>query len=156
MCIVTLSEVLKARPLLVLGMGNPLRGDDAIGHLLAEKLESLNIEGFQAHAVGTAAENSMRWIRETAGGTVLLMDAVCDETLEEGSWAFYPSERLDSVCHSTHSIPLSMLIAYWQKEVPGLRVHFLGISIRSSEDMAPLSPILRKSLQSLTSLFISP
>jgi len=149
----TLSDILKARPLLLLGMGNPLRGDDAIGHLLAENLEPLSNGGFQAHAVGTAAENAMRWVREAAGGTVLLLDAVFDETLEEGSWAFYPSDQLDSVCHSTHSIPLSMLISYWQKEVPGLQVHFLGISIRSSNDMAPLSPALRQTLQSLTSLF---
>ena len=107
-----LSEILNSRPLLLLGMGNPLRGDDAIGHLLAEALEPLGGEGFQAHAVGTAVENAMRWIRETAGGTLLLVDAVFDESLAEGSWALYPSEQLDSMCHSTHSIPLSMLIAY--------------------------------------------
>jgi hydrogenase 3 maturation protease len=149
----TLSEILKSRPLLVLGIGNSLRGDDAIGHLLAENLESLNNEGFQAHAIGTSVENAMRWIRETAGGTLLLVDAVFDDTLAEGSWAFYPSDQLDSVCHSTHSIPLSMLISYWQKEVPGLQVYFLGISIRSSADMAPLSPVLQQTLQSLKSLF---
>ncbi len=148
-----LTEILKARPLLLLGMGNPLRGDDAIGHRLAEALEAHNSEGFQAHAVGTAVENAMRWIRETAGGTVLLVDAVFDESLPEGSWALYPSDRLDSMCHSTHSIPLSMLIAYWQKEVPGLRVHFLGISIRNNADMAPLSPPLQKTLTALESAF---
>ena len=149
----SLSEVLKSRPLLVLGMGNSLRGDDAIGHLLAEALEPLGGEGFQAHAVGTAVENAMRWVRETAGGTVLLVDAVFDERLAEGAWAFYPSDQLDSMCHSTHSIPLSMLIAYWRKEVPGLQVHFLGISIRSNTDMAPLSPLLQKTFSSLKSLF---
>ena len=147
-----LSEIVKARPFLLLGMGNPLRGDDAVGHLLAADLEPLNKEGFQARAVGTSVENAMRRIRETAGGTLLLVDAVFDETLPEGDWAFYPSEQLDSVCHSTHSIPLSMLISYWQKEVPGIRVYFLGISIRSSDDMAPLSPVLQKTLQSLKSL----
>jgi hydrogenase maturation protease len=148
-----LSDILKAHPLLLLGMGNPLRGDDAIGHLLAEELGPIHREGFEAHAVGTAVENAMRWVRETAGGTLLLVDAVFDKTLAEGAWAFYPAEQLDSICHSTHSIPLSMLISYWQKEVPGLQVHFLGISIRSSIDMAPLSPALEQTLQSLKSLF---
>ncbi len=148
-----LLQILKSRPLLVLGMGNPLRGDDGIGHLLAERLESLRAEGFQAHAVGTAVENAMRWVRQTAGGTVLLIDAVFDETLEEGAWAFYPPERLDSVCHSTHSIPLSMLIGYWRREVPDIEVAFLGIGIRSSTDMAPLSPALAFTLHSLKSLF---
>ena len=140
----SLSEILSARPLLLLGIGNPLRGDDAIGHLLAKELEPMNSPGFQAHAVGTAVENAMSWIRKAAGGTLILADAVFDESLEEGAWALYPADRLDSVCHTTHSIPLSLLISYWQKEVPGLQVYFLGISIRSNADMAPLSPLSSK------------
>jgi hydrogenase maturation protease len=149
----TLSDILKARPLLMLGIGNPMRGDDAIGHMLAESLESLNGDGFQAHAVGTAVENAMSWIRQTAGGTLLLVDAVFDESLAEGSWALFPPDQLDSMCHSTHSIPLSMLISYWQKEVPDLQVHFLGISIRNNTDMAPLSSALQQTLIALKSLF---
>jgi hydrogenase maturation protease len=149
----TLSDILKARPLLVLGIGNPMRGDDAIGHMLAESLEPLNGDGFQAHAVGTAVENAMSWIRQTAGGTLLLVDAVFDESLAEGSWALFPPDQLDSMCHSTHSIPLSMLISYWQKEVPDLQVHFLGISIRNNTDMAPLSSALQQTLTALKSLF---
>ena len=149
----TLPEVLRSRPLLLLGMGNPLRGDDAIGHLLAEALEPLSLPGFQAHAVGAAIENAMRWVRETAGGTILLVDAVYDASLEGGAWALYPGDQLDSMCHSTHSIPLSMIISYWRQEVPDLQVHFLGISIRSNIEMAPLSSTLQHTLDSLTSLF---
>jgi len=148
-----LSEIIKTRPLLVLGVGNPLRGDDAIGHLLAEALEPLSGGGFQAHAFGTAVENAMRWIREAAGGTILLVDAVFDESLPEGEWALYPSDQLDSMCHSTHSIPLSMLISFWQREVPGIQVDFLGISIRNNTDMELLSPVLQKTLNSLIALF---
>lgn len=148
-----LSDIVRRRPLLVLGMGNPMRGDDAIGHLLAQELESRNAPNFQAHAVGIAVENAMRWIRDAAGGTVLLVDAVYDETLEEGAWALYPPEQLDSICHTTHSIPLSLLIRYWQHEVPGLQVHFLGISIRNNSEMAPLTPTLKKTLAALQSLF---
>ncbi len=137
----------------MLGMGNPLRGDDAIGHLLAAALEPLNGDGFQAHAVGVAVENAMSWVRESAGGRVLLVDAVFDEFLPEGDWALYPSDQLDSMCHSTHSIPLSLLIAYWRQEVPGLRVDFLGISIRNNTEMAPLSPAVEKTLHNLAALF---
>jgi hydrogenase maturation protease len=150
----SLPEILKIRPLLLLGMGNPMRGDDAVGHMLAESLESLDRPGFQAHAVGTAIENAMSWVRQAAGGTLLLVDAVFDEGLEEGSWALYPSDRLDSMCHSTHSIPLSMLISFWEKEVPGLQVCFLGISIRDNTALAPLSHRLRQTLASLESLFL--
>jgi len=149
----SLSEILHDRPLLLLGIGNPLRGDDAIGHLLAKELEGVDGLGFQAHAVGTAIENAMRWIREAAGGTLLLVDAVFDESVEEGSWALYPADRLDSVCHTAHSIPLSLLISYWQKEVPDLQIYFLGISIRNNAGMAPLSPALQRTLASLLKIF---
>lgn len=149
----SLAEILHARPLLVLGMGNPLRGDDAIGHLLAKELEGIDRPGFQAHAVGTAIENATRWIREMAGGTILLVDAVLDDSVEEGAWSLYPADRLDSVCHTTHSIPLSLLISYWQNEVPGLKIYFLGISIRRNDDMVPLSPILQQTLASLIKAF---
>jgi hydrogenase maturation protease len=150
----SLFDILKIRPILILGMGNPMRGDDAIGHMLAESLAPLNASGFQAHAVGTAVENAMSWIRQAAGGGALLVDAVFDEKLAEGSWALYESDQLDSVCHSTHSIPLSMLIDYWRKEVPGLHVYFLGISIRSNTELAPLSPALQQTLTALKSLFV--
>lgn len=148
----TLSDILACRPLLLLGMGNPLRGDDAAGHLLAESLQPFNGETFQARAVGTSVENAMSWIRWAAGGAVLLVDAVFDASLDEGGWQLYPSDRLDSMCHSTHSIPLSMLISYWRNEVPGLRVSFLGISIRNNTEMAPLSQTLQHTLASLKDL----
>ena len=77
----------------MLRIGNPLRGDDAIGHLLAKELEPLNDEGFQAHAVGTAVENVMRWIRESASAMILLVDAVFDESPAEGSWTLYTYKR---------------------------------------------------------------
>jgi hydrogenase maturation protease len=150
----TLDEILKIRPLLLLGMGNPMRGDDAIGHLLAESVESFNKEGFQAHAVGTAIENAMSWVRKSAEGAVLLVDAVFDESAEEGSWSFYPAEKLDSMCHSTHSIPLSMIISFWQQEVPRLQVYFLGISIRNNNATVQLSPTLQQTLTSLRSLIL--
>jgi hydrogenase maturation protease len=148
----TLEDILKIRPLIMLGMGNPMRGDDGIGHLLAESLESINEAGFQAHAVATAIENAMSWVRKASGGAVLLVDAVFDQSAEEGSWHFYPAEQLDSMCHSTHSIPLSMLISFWRQEIPGLQVYFLGVSIRNNAETAQLSPRLQQTLSSLCSL----
>ena len=148
-----LPDILRVRPLLLLGVGNPLRGDDAIGHALAEALEPETGGGFRARPVGVSIEGALRWVREEAGGTVLVADAVFDEALPEGEWALYPADRLDSVCHTAHSVPLSLLFAFWQNEIPGLTVHFLGIGIRSSEELAPLSPRLRNTLDSLTALF---
>lgn len=134
-----LCKLLQLDTVVLLGVGNPLRGDDAIGYKLAESLVEFNNDRFQSHPVGTPVENAMSWVRQAGGGVLILADAVFDESLPEGSWAFYPTDRLDTFCHTTHSIPLSLLISFWQQEVAGLEVHFLGISIRNNTDLAPLS-----------------
>jgi hydrogenase maturation protease len=150
----SLTEIVRDRPLLLLGMGNPLRGDDAVGHLLAQSLERYNDECFTSRAVGTAVENAMSFIRAAAGGSLLLVDAVFDESLAEGDWQLYPTDRLDSVCHTTHSIPISLLISFWRREVQDIDIHFLGVGIRRCDEMAPLSPVIRRSLNTLNRLII--
>jgi hydrogenase maturation protease len=150
--VVRLTELLHRRPVVILGVGSPLRGDDAVGHRLAESLAPFNREGFQSHPVGTAVENAMSWVRQAEGGTLILLDAVFDESLPEGGWAFYPGEQLDSICHTTHSIPLSLLISFWKEEVPNLEIHFLGISIRNNRELSEISAPLRETLTELRTL----
>jgi hydrogenase maturation protease len=142
-------------PVVLLGIGNPLRGDDAIGNDLAHSLSGLNAAHFRAYEVGTAIENTSHWVRRAAGGVLLLVDAVFDEALPEGAWAFFPDDQLDTVCHTTHSLPLSILISLWRQELPNLEIFFLGISIRNNTDFAGLSPILQNTLQGLTRLITS-
>lgn len=138
--------------MVLLGVGNPLRGDDAVAHELAASLAGLNGARFQAHATGTAIENATHYVRKASGGLLLIVDAVFDETLDEGAWDFIPAARLDTFCHTTHSIPLSLLISIWQQEIPDLEIHFLGISIRNNAERAPVSPAVLASLESLRSL----
>jgi hydrogenase maturation protease len=139
-------------PVVLLGIGNPLRGDDAIGNDLAHSLAELNAAHFQAYEVGTSIENASHWVRRAAGGVLLLVDAVFDESLPEGTWAFFPDDRLDTVCHTTHSLPLSILISLWRQELPNIEIFFLGISIRNNTEFAGLSPALQNTLQELTRL----
>jgi hydrogenase maturation protease len=142
-------------PVVLLGIGNPLRGDDAIGNDLAESLSGVGGTHLRAYAVGTAIENAGHWVRRAAGGKLLLVDAVFDESLAEGAWSFFPDDRLDTVCHTTHSLPLSILTSLWRQEVPGLEIHFLGISIRNNIEFAGLSPALQSTIQELSRLITS-
>jgi hypothetical protein len=87
-----------------------------------------------------------------AGGVLVVADAVFDPELPEEHWTFYPAHTLDSMCHTTHSIPLSLLLDYWKREIPELDVRFIGISIRDSEEFAPLSAPVAAALQQLREL----
>jgi len=102
------------------------------------------------YAVGTAIENATHGVRQAAGGAILLVDAVFDESLPEGAWSFFPDDQLDTVCHTAHSLALSILTSLWRQELPGLEIHFLGISIRSNTEFAGLSPALQNTLQELS------
>ncbi|HVN75354.1 MAG TPA: hydrogenase maturation protease [Thermoanaerobaculaceae bacterium] len=124
--------------LLVLGIGNEMLGDDAVGHLLAEELAPLEREGFVAAAVGVAIENAGPLVRRHRPNVLLLIDAATG--LGRAPWAFVPPSRLDSFCHSTHSVPLSLLVAAWKTDNPALAVRFIGVTPHSNELGAPLSP----------------
>ncbi|MGD1148500.1 MAG: hydrogenase maturation protease [Thermoanaerobaculaceae bacterium] len=123
--------------LLVLGIGNEMLGDDAIGHLLARDLASIASDGFLSVSVGVAIENAAHLVRRHRADVLVLIDAA--DGIGGSAWGFVRPSRLDSFCHSTHSVPLSLLVTTWQDEHPDLDVHFIGVRPVSNEFGAPLS-----------------
>jgi len=127
----------RGQPLLVVGIGNEMLGDDAVGHLLAEDLASIRRDGFLAAVVGIAIENAGPLIRRHRPDVLVVLDAAIG--LGRAPWGFVPPSRLDTFCHSTHSVPLSLLITAWRTDNPRLEVSFIGVTPHSSELGAPLS-----------------
>ena len=125
--------------MLLLGIGNELLGDDAIGSLIAHDLESLGSERFAAVPVGVAVENSAYLVRRFGADLVVLVDAIVGSTRARHGWTFVAPERLDTFCHSTHSVPLSLFVRIWKEDNPALDVRFLGVRVVSNELGASLS-----------------
>ena len=126
-------------------------GDDAIGVLIARDLEALNSETFLAVPVGIGVENAGHLIRRHRADVVLIFDAVAAPGRKP--WLFVPPSRLDTFCHSTHSVPLSLLIRAWQQDSPAVRVHFIGIRPRLVALGAPLSPEVASVRTEIVGLF---
>ena len=141
------------QPIALLGIGNPLRGDDAIGNLLAGRLQELDLPGLHAFPVGIALENSTHLVARHKAGVLLLVDAVSDPERPLGEWAFFPPESLDCFIHSTHSIPLNLLVAYWKRELPGLEIHFIGVNIHGTATFQAVSPEITAACAGLAELF---
>lgn len=141
----------RGQRLLVLGVGNDMLGDDAIGVLIARDLEALNSETFLSMPVGIGVENAGHLIRRHRADVVLIFDAVAAPGRKP--WLFVPPSRLDTFCHSTHSVPLSLLIRAWQQDSPAVRVHFIGIRPRLVALGAPLSPAVQAVLAEIVMVF---
>ncbi|NDJ34465.1 MAG: hydrogenase 3 maturation endopeptidase HyCI [Chloroflexi bacterium] len=108
------------------GIGNRLRGDDAAGPLVIDRLRAALLDGerFLLLDAGSAPENITGVLRRFAPDFVLLVDAA-DLGLAPGSW-----QLLDpAVCTglgSGHTMPLSALARYLRMEL-GCSVRLLGI-----------------------------
>ena len=136
---------------LVLGIGNEMLGDDAVGHLLAQDLSAVEAEGFLSVPVGVAIENAGPLIRRHRADALILVDAA--EGIGGSAWGFLRPSRLDSFCHSTHSVPLSLLVAAWKDARPDLDVHFIGVTPHSSEFGSSLTPEVAAARAEIVAIF---
>ncbi len=143
------------QPIVLLGIGNEFRGDDAIGHSLAQGLEERDLPGLKAFPVGVALENSTHVVARHHAKVLILVDAVSDLEQPLGQWGFFEPEALDSFIHSTHSVPLNLFVSYWRKEIPELEVHFIGVNIHGTAMFKEVSPEILETRQELLDLFSS-
>ncbi len=149
------------RKVVVLGIGNELLGDDAVGDRVARELAPFNDHRFEAIPAGNAPENGAYMVSRAAPDVLIIIDAAepaggAGEG-DDGAapWDFYPADSLDTFCHSTHSVPLSMLVSVWRQERPHLDVRFIGIAIRETSFMAPLSPSVDATRAEIVGVFRS-
>jgi len=141
-CLMELLARAKAggQPIVLLGIGNEFRGDDAIGHLVAKGLADLGLPGLKAFPVGVSLENATHLVARHQARVLILVDAVSDPERPLGEWGFFDPETLGSFIHSTHSVPLSLFVSYWRQEIPGLEVHFIGVNIHGTATFKAVSP----------------
>ncbi len=172
------------RRVLLFGIGNELRADDAVGSLIAQDLEPPSGNPFHAETqrrredpespnlcaparnhkaeerliavpVGTALENAAGLVTKYAADGVFLVDAVRPPRRNARSWAFYEPDRLDAFIHSTHSVPMRLLVQWWREERPGIEVHFLGIRIGDVTAFGEISPAVESARREIVGIFRS-
>ena len=119
----------------VLGVGNPMRSDDAAGVFVARALSG-RAGGAEADRVliieaGHAPENRTGELRRFAPDLVLIVDAA-DMGEPPGTIQWIPEEFIDGMSASTHSLPLSILARFLRMDLP-CSVAVLGIQINANE-----------------------
>ena len=136
----------------VLGIGNPLGGDDAAGAYLIRMLKGgrqrANEASYEITAIdaATAPESYTSTIRQHQPDLLILVDAA-DMGLPPGALRAIPPEKISVLSFSTHHMPLSMFISYVQ-EVCG-KVLLIGVQPERTEMGKRLSKAVRKSMRDL-------
>jgi len=130
-------------PTLILGIGNPLRGDDAAGPLVCELLDSP-----AAVDCGDAPERYLGLADSDAVQRVLLVDAM-DFGGAPGEIAFCASGELVERFGTTHDSGLAVLARFVQQEY-GKPVAVLGIQPSSTQFGARVSAAVQDAVEKVS------
>ena len=141
----TLYEQLATRirgSVVVMGIGNPCRGDDAAGSLIARQI--LDVHGVCAIDAQDAPENHWRQAVNQRPDTVILVDAVNLDSAP-GSVAVLDKDQIAGHWPSTHRLPIGVLMGFFEHETHA-RIFMIGIQPRQTDFMQSVSPEVQVSI----------
>ena len=110
----------------LLGVGNEMNGDDAIGVYVARKFKC---DGWKAIDCATVPENYVGEIKRLKPEKVVIVDAA-DMGLKAGEIRIVPKEKIARATFSTHSIPLSLFVSHLEKYT-NAKIYLIGIQPKS-------------------------
>jgi hydrogenase 3 maturation protease len=106
---------------LVMCIGNPQGGDDAVGPYVAQMLKGSDIEFIDCR---TNPENYTSIVKQKKPEKLIIVDAA-DMGIKPGEIRIVPKEKIGVMTISTHGIPISVLMNYLEQFVE--KVIFIGI-----------------------------
>ncbi|AFC99068.1 hydrogenase maturation protease [Methanocella conradii HZ254] len=133
----------------LVGVGNRLRGDDAIGPAIIDMLK-----GHVPHAldVGEAPENYTSMIKRLKPSVIIFLDAL-DFGGMPGSVTLVESEEIQRYGASTHGLSLEVAMDYLRLET-GAVVFLIGVQPERVGEGEGLSPSLVKPINDLARALI--
>ena len=131
--------------LVVMGIGNPCRGDDDAGSMVAQKIS--HVPGVRVIDAQEVPESYLRQVVGEGPDTVVLIDSV-DLHSAPGSVAFLDKDQVAGYWPSTHRVPLTVLMDYLERETHA-RVCLIAIQPRWTGFMQPMSGEVHASVASI-------
>ena len=141
-------------PVLVAAFGNPMAGDDAVGHLVALSIRARPLAGVEVVELGTRPVDLVLHLADRK--MLLIVDAVWVDGESPGrivdiDW-FGPERPLLAVERpgGTHSMSVAHTVALAEQLALLPRaVRLLGLTVRRPELGRPLSEVVRRSVRDL-------
>ena len=118
-----------AQPLVIVGVGNPMRGDDGFGPALAERLAG---QGFNATVINaeTAPENYLGRIASLRPAAVLIVDAV-NFGGRPGELRLIDPKDVVHTGESTHAASLALIEQFLSDSCEDTRTVVLAVQPKS-------------------------
>ena len=140
------------KKIIFLCIGNDMRGDDALGPLIAENLAELFIEQQELMVINaeTVPENYTGLIRKEIPSHIIFIDAV-EMKMNPGHIRLVQSDEIADYSISTHAMPLSFMIKYL-KSFTDASMLLIGIQPKNMEMPNTISEEVKNSVEELTEI----
>ena len=142
-----LKNIVKGK-IVIVGIGNILRGDDSFGPVLIEKLNN-NVNAVCIDA-GSAPENYAGKIIKENPDTILIVDIVHLD-LKPGDWQILRKEDIVKSGFTTHDLSPSMFIEYIESQTDA-EIYMLGIQPQNIIMGEEMSDIVKNTLDEIEKL----
>lgn len=139
--------------LLIYGLGEVLRGDDALGIYIAESLKRKSLPKTLIHS-GKTPEELFELVEELSPSHLLIIDAIHSNTLMEGEILFLKEvSEISTSTFSTHTIPLSQILKLLT-EIHPVKTAVIGVTASTSEIGTEISQKVKNSSNILLSTIV--
>jgi hydrogenase 3 maturation protease len=129
----------------VVGIGNPCRGDDAAGSLVAKRMKyERSVRVIDAQDV---PEHYLCQVANERPDTILMIDSV-ELDAAPGSVAVLEKDDLSSFWPSTHRMPVNLLMKFLEEETHA-RIFLIAIQPGRTDFMQPISPEVQSSVEDI-------
>ena len=146
-------KIARGKRVLVVTLGNELRGDDSLGVKLAEALCKQGL-GDKLLNAGIMLENLISVIIRKRPEVVIFVDAI-DANLNPGEIVIYDfDEGFKEVTPlSTHKLPLKVIAKFIREELSNVKILLIGVQVKSYEFGDEMSDEVKGALNKLEVFF---
>jgi hydrogenase 3 maturation protease len=137
---------LRGSKTIIVGIGNTLKGDDALGPLICEQLHDADLSAELIDA-GTVPENHIGKIIRKAPQNLVIIDAV-DFAAPAGTISLFETEQLNSLAFSTHALSPRLFVDMIKTEIE-VEVYFVGVQPEHVRLGEPLSRRVSRAMETL-------
>jgi hydrogenase 3 maturation protease len=144
------------RRVVLMGVGNPMRGDDGVGVAIIQRLQESGLPGVLLLNTETVPESFIGKVESHEPTHVLLIDAA-NFGGRPGETRLIDSQHIGGQAVSTHSLPLTIFIGYIEKSL-GVKVLLLGVQPKAvafgeemTQELAEASERIAETLRRLLS-----
>jgi hydrogenase 3 maturation protease len=142
-------KIKKGEKGVVLGIGNRLKGDDAVGSVIVEKLkEKIKNEKLLIIDAENKPENYIGIIEKFSPSFILIIDAI-DFNSFVGDFKIFTVDQIKDTTISTHNFSLP----FFKKLLGNIDIYILGIQIEKIEIGEKISQSLSETIKKIVRIF---